>query len=534
MNQGWSSRLFKKCAFYLSQALLTLPLVAHATGELSLANNDMRPWLENVEQLCAPLPKSLDRDAKGLLADFYAQRDGSAAWHSVLQFQQLQAQIAQVRDDGLQPDQYPLPPWQDGARQTPCTELLVSHSYLQALLHLRQGRVPQQRLEPLWRTPAWPRTDTRLATLSIALRHVPAPSQAFNAARPDNAHYQHLRAAYARLRDQPVTEWSAIDEGPLLRPGGQDPRLPALRARLIAEGYLPPLTRDLGQRFDPLTVDALKAFQADHGINPDGLLGQASLVELNVPAQRRRDQLWINLERLRWLADDMREAEVMVNVAAAELRVQREHQVRWVTRTQVGRAERATPLLASYINRLTLNPTWTVPPTIFREDKLPKIRNDPGYLDQHELSVLDTQGAPLDPQGIDWDDPGQIVLRQAASAHNPLGRVALRFDNPFSVYLHDTPSQLLFDKSPRVFSSGCVRVEAVNTLLTWLLRPDEQEPVQQRLATGKTQEYRLRDRAPLLIAYWTVEATADGRVRYAPDTYAWDEHLLAALRQAGH
>lgn len=526
--------MFKKCACYLSGALLILPLVAHATGELSVAGQDMRPWLAAMEPLCAPLPSSLDTDARKLLADFYAQRGGSPAWQSVLQLQQLQTEITQLEDDGLRPDEYPLPPWQDGGRQTPCRELLISHSYLQALLHLRQGRVPQQRLEPLWRAPDWPRTDTRLATLSIALHHVPAPAQAFRAARPDNAYYRRLRMAYAQVRNQPVPDWSPIDDGPLLRPGRNDPRLPALRARLVAEGYLSPLADDLGQTFDPLTVSALQAFQADHGINPDGLLGQASLAELNVPAQLRRDQLRINLERLRWLADDMREAEVTVNVAAAELRVHRDHQVRWITRTQVGRADRATPLLASYINRLTLNPTWTVPPTIFREDKLPKIRSDPTYLEQHELSVLDGQGTPLDPQSIDWDEPGQIVLRQAASAHNPLGRVALRFANPFSVYLHDTPSQLLFDKSPRVFSSGCVRVEAVSRLLSWLLAPDEEEPVQQRLATGKTQEYRLRHRAPLLIAYWTVEAQADGRIRYAPDIYAWDEHLLAALRQAGH
>jgi L,D-transpeptidase YcbB len=110
--------------------------------------------------------------------------------------------------------------------------------------------------------------------------------------------------------------------------------------------------------------------------------------------------------------------------------------------------------------------------------------------------------------------------------------VALRFANPFAVYLHDTPSQRLFDKSPRVFSSGCVRVEAVGTLLAWLLRPQELEPVQQRIASGKTQEYRLQQPVPLLIAYWTVEARSDGTLRYAPDIYARDAQLIAALARA--
>ena len=192
-------------------------------------------------------------------------------------------------------------------------------------------------------------------------------------------------------------------------------------------------------------------------------------------------------------------------------------------------AYRRTPLLASRISRLTLNPTWTVPPTILREDKLPAIREDLGYLERHQISVLDRDGKRLDPQTLDWGNPGVIQLRQAAGIHNPLGRAAVRFANPFSVYLHDTPSQQLFDKAPRAFSSGCVRVETVDTLLAWLLTPDEAETVQARIATGKTQEYRIQRPAPLLIAYWTVEASANGALRYAPDIYGLDARLIEAL-----
>jgi murein L,D-transpeptidase YcbB/YkuD len=523
--------LLNKCTSYLSVILLALPLVASALDSPSANSEDLRPLLTRLTEYCAPLPASLDENALQLLTDFYNQRDGRPAWPNQEQLEQLREQIAQLADDGLQPQEYPLPSQigEGPSEQRGCADLLTSHSYLQALLHLRRGRLLQQQLEPLWHAADLTRPDPLLATLSLALLHLEAPAQAFTSARPSTPEYQRLRVAYAQRRQQPLASWTVLPDGPLLRPEREDKRLPTLRARLAAEGYLAETTDDPSTLFDPATVAALQRFQTDHGLKADGLLGAASLAELNLDGQTRRDQLRANLERLRWLADDMHSSEVMINVAAAELLLVRQGQLLWRTRTQVGRPARQTPLLASRIARLTLNPTWTVPPTILREDKLPSIREDLAYLEQHQLSVLDHDGNVLDPQNVDWDNPGAILLRQAAGSQNPLGRVALRFANPFSVYLHDTPSQQLFDKAPRAFSSGCVRVEAVDNLLAWLLSPEELSDVHARIATGATVEYRLPRAAPLLIAYWTVEATDAGQLRYAPDIYGWDARLIAAL-----
>ncbi|MDD2159957.1 L,D-transpeptidase family protein [Pseudomonas sp. MIL19] len=521
--------MFKKRTLYLSAALLTLPLVANAADTPFATSADLRPILDELRQHCSALPASLDENAQRQLQAFYAQRDGQRAWQSSEQRLQLHEQLTQLADDGLQPSEYELPNWIEEQRD--CVDVLTSHSYLQALLHLRRGRLLQQHLEPLWQAPGQTNPDPNMATLSLALLHLQAPAAAFASARPATVQYQQLRSAYAQQRLQPLTPWVTLPSGPLLKPERQDARLPALRARLFAQGYLATPGETLGNVYDGATQLALEHFQRDHGLNPDGILGPASLTELNISAQSRREQLRANLERLRWLAEDMRGAEVLINVAAGELQVVRDNQLLWRSRTQVGRAERQTPLLASRIERLTLNPTWTVPPTILREDKLPAIRDDISYLERHQMSVLDHAGNLLDPHTIDWERPGAILLRQSAGSHNPLGRVVLRFANPFAVYLHDTPSQHLFSKAPRAFSSGCVRVEAVDSLLAWLLTPDELKTVQARIVSGDTQQYRLQHPAPLLIAYWTAEASADGALHYYPDIYGRDGFLIKALAQ---
>lgn len=515
--------LFKKCACYPSIALLVLPLVAVAMD----VHDDPQSPQEPVAATCTALYPVPDLAARRLLDDFYRERDQAPAWADAQQRDWLRAELGALADDGLDPADYPLPPAYDA-----CAERQISLSYLRALLDLRRGRQPALGAAGIWHAPSETRPDPYRAVLAAARLHAGDPTAAFAAARPASRRYLDLRGFYAFARRQPSATWQALPDGPLLKPGQHDARVPLLRTRLAAEGYLRPVAADTEQ-FDPATVLALQRFQRRHGLRDDGLLGPDSLAELNVSPLARRDQLRANLERLRWRVDDLREARVLINVAAAELSVIDGDRELWRTRTQVGRPQRATPLLASRIERLTLNPTWTVPPTILREDKLPAIRADLGYLERHELSVYDHQGQLLDAQQIDWEKPGPILLRQAAGPKNPLGQVALRFANPFSVYLHDTPSQALFDRAPRVFSSGCVRIEAVDELLPWLLAEDELATVRRRIASGETQGYRLSRAAPLLIGYWTAEVDAEGRLRFFPDIYARDPALIAALH-AGH
>jgi L,D-transpeptidase YcbB len=517
--------LFKKHACYLSLCLLVAPLVAMADELPVEPPNPVQLALGQLSSVCPDLATQLDTPAELRLQAFYQQQGNAALWSVDDRRTALQGQLLLLADDGLDPAHYRLPDVATTSNVL-CTDFATSQHYLQALHDLHYGRLQQAHYEPLWHSQP-PTEDPAVAVLALANAGLADMPAAFDQARPAADLYRSLRAAYATQRLQPLPQWGVIADGPLLRPGGEDPRVPALARRLVSGGQLASVPK--GNQYGNELVAAVKRFQASHSLQADGVIGPGTVAELNVSPAVRREQLRVNLERFRWLAQDLEPDGILVNVAAAQLSVYQGGVPVWQTRLQVGRAERQTPLLKSRITRLTLNPTWTIPPTIMREDKLPAIRLNPEYLRQQNLKVLDSEGRALSPEQVDWSHPGNILLRQDAGPRNPLGKIVMRFPNPFSVYLHDTPSQPLFSKGPRAFSSGCVRVEQPMLLRDLLVNPAEKARTEELLATGLTHEFRLATPVPVLLGYWTVQVDSQGALLYAPDIYGRDGVLLKAL-----
>ena len=535
--------MYKKHAARLLACLLLASLTAGAALAAEPPGR-LAQTLESTVRLCLTPPHEFDPAARARLDDFYRRHDYQRVWTSRRQIDELLRQLEALADDGIDPTVYQ--PQQIRAQlqakhreplASDCADILASHAYLLALRHLLQGRLEQDRFEPVWRSPDAAAQETvRLRLLEIADAGLAKPEQAFDQARPGMEPYHNLRNAYARLRrSTPASEpWPQIAAGPTLRPGMHDPRVPLLRQRLLRTGHLPPdqPTVTPSDHFDPALVTALQAFQLQHSLEADGLLGRQTLAALNTHPFERLGQLRVNLERFRWLAREVEPESLLVDIAAGRVIYFQAGKARWEARGQVGRLTRRTPGIKSSVTRLTLNPTWTIPPTILREDKLPLIQQDIGYLARNQLQVIDAQGNLLDPYQVDWDNPRGIMLRQAAGPDNPLGRVAIRFANPHAIYLHDTPSQALFAHPLRAFSSGCVRVESIMQLVELLLTDSERQRVTTLLESGQTHEFRLSRPMPILLAYWTAHADARGQPRYRPDIYQQDAALLAALEDS--
>ncbi len=305
--------------------------------------------------------------------------------------------------------------------------------------------------------------------------------------------------------------------------------------RLQLFGYLAAnLDTDASERYDATLVQALEAFQRAQYLTADGHLGAATLAALNVPVAPRIDQLRVNLERARWLLHQLHGDFVMVDIAGYDIAFYKDGKPVWRSRVQVGQPYRSTPAFKSQITYLTLNPTWTVPPTILKNDILPKVRKNPGYLAANRIRVLDGQGRELSPASVNWANPRGIVLRQDAGPDNSLGRVVIRFPNDYAVYLHDTPHQELFANPQRANSSGCIRVERPRELAELLLDDPvrwNRAVIDSAIDTGKTQTVMLGKPVPLLLAYWTVDLRDDGRIGFRPDIYRRDAALLVALNR---
>lgn len=209
----------------------------------------------------------------------------------------------------------------------------------------------------------------------------------------------------------------------------------------------------------------------------------------------------------------------------------------WSTRAQVGKPYRKTPVFRDRIRYLEVNPTWTVPPTILRNDILPKVAANPVYLQQKDMQVLTHDGRPVDPTTVDWSQypqkPFPYLLRQNPGPGNALGRIKFMFPNKYAVYLHDTPSRGLFERDQRAFSSGCIRIEHPFQLAEMLLDDPKwtQASIEDVVASKRTTRINMADPLTVILMYWTVNNAPDGRAVFKRDIYDRDAAVLAGLNK---
>lgn len=256
-----------------------------------------------------------------------------------------------------------------------------------------------------------------------------------------------------------------------------------------------------------------------------------SALALQSADPQKRAQLRVNLERTRWLYQDLPPSYVLVDIASYRVRYRRPSGETWESKVVVGRPFRETPAFRSQIDKLTVNPSWTVPPTIFEQDVAPKARLDAAAtLEKKHLRAVDGQGREVPLDSIDWSDSRSVILRQDPGPENPLGQLKISFDNPYQVYLHDTPSRALFEEDARANSSGCIRVENVLELARLLIEDSGTTADLQQLVTdGETKEVKLSRDIPVLLHYSTIDVTPDGQVVFQKDIYERDPALLEAL-----
>jgi murein L,D-transpeptidase YcbB/YkuD len=306
--------------------------------------------------------------------------------------------------------------------------------------------------------------------------------------------------------------WATLESGPDLTLGAKGPRVLALRQRLAFEDKDVVAT---GDTFDAELVTSVQRAQRRYGLNPQGVVSVKTLAALNVPAADRVRQIMANLERWRWLPEELPRDRIQVNIAAAVLTVFDGDTPVLSMRGVTGRPGHETPMLSSTIRSLVLNPPWNVPSSIATAELWPKEKKSPGYLKRNGFKVIDG-----------------TRLQQAAGDQSALGRFKFDFDNAYAVYLHDTPSRAKFASFDRLASHGCVRLEKPAELAALLLNDDPAwapASIAAAVATGKTQRVTLTTPVQVYLLYWTAFASTSGQMNFRDDPYGWDRTLAAKI-----
>lgn len=474
---------------------------------------------------------------------FYAGRGFAPYWAEQGRGVALVALIEEAPAHGLPPRRYGAAGLADeltGSLATPdriaALELAGARSWIAFAGDLKAGVLVPSRVDPeIDVRPQRPGRPTLLALLDAG-----EAAQIARGLEPKTPDYRALMTEKARLESQAAADWGpAVPTGPTLRQGDSGPRVAALRARLAARGH--PAALGDASAFDPGLASALKGFQAEAGLEPDGLAGAQTVAALNEGPEGRLRQVAANLERMRWNNSDLGARYIVANIPDYRVRMVENGRVVFDSRVVVGRADTTrTPEFQQDMTYFVVNPTWHIPDSIAQRVYLPKLKKNPNTLANSNMRIFTRSGTEIDPGLVDFNQFSQgnfpFRIKQNPSDANALGRVKFMFPNQFSIYLHDTPHRELFAKAERDFSNGCVRVENPLDLAYVLLEGQAADPkaaFDGWLAAKTEKTVMLKQPVPVRIEYRTVFLDAAGHIQQRFDIYGRDAEVARALEAKG-
>jgi murein L,D-transpeptidase YcbB/YkuD len=408
---------------------------------------------------------------------------------------------------------------------------MLTDAFLLYASHLVNGRVDHRRLYPEWVV------NQRSADLTEVIRRALKSGEMeeeLDDLAPHYPGYDKLKEKFIEYRS--IAEnggWPQIPQGPKLYKGSRGKRVAILRQRLMVSGYLDPMAENKSDIFDHDLETAVRTFQKRHGLKDDGRVGKSTLEALNVSVEKRIRQIALNMDRMRWLPDDIMDRNIFVNIADFSLDIIEGEKSVLTMRIIAGKKDWRSCVLSAKMTYLELNPFWKVPDSIAVKEILPHIKKDPDYLAKKNIKVLrdwNDKAKEIDPKTIDWS--GVRVknfpyrFRQEPGPGNPLGRVKFIFPNACEIYLHDTPTRSLFGRESRAFSHGCIRVEKPMELAAYLLKKKEawtSKKILAEIRKGKRQVVMLPDPINVLIFYGTAWVDREGVLQFRNDIYRIDE-----------
>ena len=485
------------------------------------------------------------------LRDFYSKQGFRPVWFSdrgpTRKARIFLERLARVDQHGLRREDYHFKRLSDGVRASSPTrraelEILMSRAFIRYGADINAGRIVQPKRVTRRLYIRTQRPDPqRLLTDAASAQDFAA---FIDRLPPRTPQYRRLVRALAFYRAIARDGgWGLIGTGPTLKPGMSDPRIGEARRRLRKSGDLK-TTGEVQSLYTKALAAAVRRFQIRHGLTPDGNIGANTRAAMNVPVARRIEQIVLNLERRRWMPDDLGDRYVFVNIADQQVKLvvnarSAKPKTVFVSRVIVGKHYQSTPIFSAMMLFIELNPHWNVPQSIARRELLPRIKKNPGYLTRNHYLLL---ARPIDnasavsPRSVNWSKMSArhfpYWIRQTPGPWNALGSLVFRFPNPHNVYMHDTPSKALFAREVRTFSHGCIRVQYPIKLALHLIKANtgwNEQRIAKTIATRRPTRINLADPVPVHVTYLTAWSNKDGSYHFRRDVYRRDDTLARLM-----
>ncbi|NDP25906.1 MAG: L,D-transpeptidase family protein [Flavobacterium sp.] len=471
------------------------------------------------------------------LKEFYFSSGFKSVWQSKEDRKIILEQLLNSAEDGLNPADYSIEKLQKfekiyanlSDKDRGIYDILFTHSFQKYILHQTNGRLNPRNLYK-----DWDLKENKIDINGTIAKLIKSDSLVFRIEqlKPNHLVYKSLKKALKIINTFPNDNFKAIEIANKIIQNDTNTALIDIKKRLIYWKLLHPKD-SLSSIYDNETAEAVKKFQMLHGLAADGVIGKGTIASLNFTKNQRKKQIIANLERWKWYPKEMGKEYLIINIPDYRLTLVKDNDTIRTHKVIVGSAKRRTPVLSSNITHVIFNPTWTVPPTILKEDVIPAISRNRNYLAQSNIKVYDSNGKVVSANNWLLSRAKSYRYVQSPGTFNSLGMVKLVFPNRFSIYLHDTNHRDFFGKQMRSLSSGCVRVEHPLKLAEYLLDDERNwnlEKITQTLQNEKTKQIKIKNDVTIHVLYWTAWSE-DNRLIFRDDIYNLDANLYQKLRK---
>ena len=418
-------------------------------------------------------------------------------------------------------------------------DVLLSEAFMLYACHMTEGKVDRDSLRSRH---SLGREKQRYAELLEATATSQNVGQTLRSLAPAHSWYRGLRELLGLFRSQIKSGmWSHVPSDSTIKPGETGKPIFALRSRLLALGDLLPRSGSAHDVYDSTLVDAVRIFQKRHGYEPTGVADSATIAALNVPPQKRADQVKATMERWRWMPHTLGRKHAIINIPDFMLSVVEGERVVLTMKVVLGLPNWQTPVFSSALEQVLFNSPWMAPEDIVEKELINYMKADSNYLPSNNMSLWRKSGDSLvriDPRAINWPEmtPEKIdfFLRQEGGPQNIMGQVKFLIPNKYNVYLHDTPYREDFPKNVRMFSHGCIRLEKPFDFAEYVLQqfPEwSRARIDTAIARRTEHSMRLRSTMPVHIVYSTVWKASDGSIQFRDDCYGLDRRLSEVMHR---